>query len=195
MANPRKSKLRKIERKRRKEKEKRRAEKTPPLAYTGTKYRKAKYVRLLLVTETAIHEADVVADRKLTDDVVWAALVDLIDLLRKGPLPSLDNLAAESPETFSIQDFLVYNIVDCWKLYFEDSPPVGRDVLVGILRSTLGSIEVWGTNRPGSRGYLDYLEGFLHKLGVSTRRIDPSSLVSSPANSRLFAPSFDRGDK
>ena len=188
MANPRKSKLRKIERKRRKEKEERRAEKAPSLAYTGGKYRKTRYIPLFLAAETAIHEADVMSDRGLTDDVVWAALVDLIGLLRKGPLPTLETLTAGDQEEFFIPEFLAHNIVAHWEMESSYTPAVGRDALVGILRSTLGSIEVWGANRPGSRGYLDYVEGFLRKAGVSTRCIKASSLVSPYSDSRLSAP-------
>jgi hypothetical protein len=162
--NLRKGKLRKLEKKRRKEKEQRRAAKAPTLAYSGGKYKRDEYIPLFHATETAIHETDVMSHGQLTDAIVWDALAEMIDRLRKGPLAALEDMSVEDQTAFSPQENVMYAILDHWGMYFERSPFPGRDILVGILRTTLGSIETWGSMSPTSRGYLDYLTGVLRKM-------------------------------
>ena len=177
MKNMTKSKRRKLDKKKRKEKQERRAARTPSLAYTGSKYRKSKFVTLMLETETAIHEADVLADRNLTDDIVKDALTEMVTRMRRGvAMPTLDELPAEDRQTFDEQDFLMHNIKNHWEWYFEKHPPFGRDALVGILRTILGSIDVWTSTSCDSRGYLEYIEGFLGKAGVSVRQVSPEEI-------------------
>ncbi len=46
----------------------------------------------------------------------------------------------------------------------------GVETLIGVLRTTLDSIRTWGSASPTSRGYLNYIEGFLGKAGISVRK-------------------------
>lgn len=168
----------KLEKKKRKKKQEHRVANVPELVYKGNKYHKEKYVPILLATETAIFEAFVVSGRRLTDHDVRAALTTLIMRLRKGTVPALEDLSEKERQAFGSEEFLTWNILGHWKRHFEDSPAVGRDSLVGILRTTLGSIDVWGSVSPSSRGYLHYLEGFLEDLGVTVREITPEEADS-----------------
>src|SRR3954451_16066169 len=65
-------------------KEAEKSRKHEPLAYHGGKYKTDEFIPLMLQTETAIYEADVVSGQALTDDDVEAELERLVLLLRKG---------------------------------------------------------------------------------------------------------------
>ena len=71
---------------------------------------------------------------------------------------------------------LIWNVRRNWHLEFETRPNPGRDKLVGVLRTILGSIDVWGSVNPTSHGYLQYIEGFVGKLGVHLEAVSPDSL-------------------
>jgi hypothetical protein len=60
---------------------------------------------------------------------------------------------------------------------FRTEPHPGRDKLTGVLRTILGSIEMWSTPEPNSNGYLSYLEGFLKQVGVSGTQTSPEDEV------------------
>src|SRR3954451_12968813 len=72
-------------------KEAEKSRKHEPLAYHGGKYKTDEFIPLMLQTETAIYEADVVSGQALTDDDVEAELERLVLLLRKGPILSLES--------------------------------------------------------------------------------------------------------
>src|SRR4051794_27674638 len=65
-----------------------------PLAYTGNKYKTEELVPIVYETELAIHEADAITGRRLTDRVVEAALEKLILEMRRAPLPPLEGTRA-----------------------------------------------------------------------------------------------------
>ncbi len=168
-----KRKLRKIEKKRKAERERRRQ--TPqPLAYRGNKYKNNKFLPLIFSTESGIYESFVMSDRKITDHDVRAALEGLIREIRGGTLvfPS-QRQASEHPDAEGGESLIVWNIRRHWDESSEGEPFPGRDNLIGILRTILGSIDVWGNISPTSRGYLRYLEGFMGKMGVHCRTVPP----------------------
>ncbi|HLA85860.1 MAG TPA: hypothetical protein VJL29_13805 [Thermoguttaceae bacterium] len=169
MKNMTRRKQLKLEKKNRKKKLERREANAPPLAYDGNKYRKDRYVPIFLAAETAILEAFVITDRRMTDADVREGLTTLIEWLRKGLVPRLADLSAEQQAAYRAKDFLVSNILEHWKRLFERCPSVPRDVLVGVLRTTLSSIDCWGSKGP--RGYLLYIEDFLGKSGIEVCQV------------------------
>lgn len=164
---------RKLEKKRRKEKERaKRAAKPVSLAYHGNKYKRDDLVPVHFTAERGIHDADVITDRKLTDRQVTTALEALISRLRSGIVPGLD---PDQPIPYSEgepTELLIANITRNIQELFGTGLGPGRDTLIGVLRTILGSIEYWTIAvDPASRGYLHYLHGFLAKAGVTTRKV------------------------
>lgn len=162
---------RKQEKKRRTERVKRAAPQTPT-AYTGNKYRTEELVETHLYTETGIFQADLISQRKLTDAIVESALQQLILQLRHGRLTPLEELKQFQYEVGQEEMLILHSIRFHWHQLSLDAALPGRDSLVGVLRSILGSVETWTTARTASRGYLEYLEDFLGKL-----RINENSLL------------------
>jgi hypothetical protein len=136
------------------------------LAYTGNTYKKDEYLPIVLSTETGIGEADAVSHKRLTDRHVREALEEMVLAMRDGSLPDYDPsaplryVAGEEPALVQLM------IRRNWSMLFEGFPHPGKDVLVGILRTLLNSINTFTTPAPGSRGYLTFLAGFLKKAGV-----------------------------
>ena len=54
--------------------------------------------------------------------------------------------------------------MDRWKELFEHRLQPKRDNLIGIIRTTLSSIETRGEMHLSPRGYLDYLPKFLNSI-------------------------------
>jgi hypothetical protein len=52
-----------------------------------------------------------------------------------------------------------------------------REDVIGVVRTILGSLETWRSQSMHSRGYLQFLEGFLKKAGVNVRRVGPDEMV------------------
>ena len=157
---------RKQEKKRRAERAKRAASPLPT-AYLGNKYRTGELAESHFFTERGIFQADLISKRKLTDALVKSVLQQLILQLRHGRLTSLMELALFRYTVGQEEMLLNRSIRFQWlELSVEDALP-GRDSLIGVLRSILGSIETWTTPEPKSRGYLEYLEGFLERLGIT----------------------------
>jgi len=167
----RKSKQRKLEKKRKQERERRRQQPTS-LAYHGNKYKIGGLLRTLFSTEAGIYESFVMSERKLTDHDVRRVVEGLIRGIRGGAvrLPAQtdrNEKTDEEPE----DNLIAANIRRHWEEYSGESPFPGRDGLIGVLRTILGSIEVWGNINPASRGYLRYLEGFMAQLGVHCQQV------------------------
>jgi hypothetical protein len=137
------------------------------LAYRGKKYQTEELVPVFFRTEQSIYEAFVMTERRLTDRAVEAAVVSLIRALRAGLLPPLPDTDAIHLDQLSDEELVTENIRRGWQDRFQTQPRPSVDKLVGVLRTTLGSIDVWKTAGPESGGYLNYLEGFLNKMGVS----------------------------
>lgn len=167
------SKLSKKQEKKRQQRQRERQKNNPAvLAYYGNKYRTEALVMPLMRTETAILEAFTILDRELTDHDVGRALVRLIDLVRRGEMPPSDakpSIAADDPAG-AIVELVRFK----WRDMGGQLP--GRDNLIGILRTILGSVENHKTPNPRSQNYLNFIEGFLAKLGVQVRAL-PESMV------------------
>lgn len=161
--------------KKRKPKPAARAGKRVSLAYGGNKYKTEELVQTLFHAEVGIYESFVMTDRKLTDHTVESALERLILRMRKGPLPSF----AETPMVEHVEskeeDLVIWNVRRNWEELSQKEPRPSRDNRIGVLRTILGSVEVWKSVSPASRGYLSYLEGFLKEMGVSVERCSPDS--------------------
>lgn len=166
---------RKLEKKR-KAKRDRRPAKRESLAYRGNKYRTEELVRVIFRTEVGIHETDVMTDRKTTDHTVRSALEKLILQVRTRTLPALEDTTHADYVRGEEEDLVIWNIRCNLHRLFQTEPHPGRDKLIGVLRTILGSIEVWGSINPASRGYLRYMEGFVKKLGVSVDECSPEDL-------------------
>ena len=157
-----KSQQRKLEKKRKAEREKRK-EKAAPLAYHGRKYQTEALMPLLFATEGAIYEAFVLSQRTLTDHDVREALEQLVLQVRKG---QIDLERAPQRLEGELRDIIKLNILMRWHDSLENSPHPGRDNLIGILRTVIGSVENHATISRSSREYLKFIEGFMRKAGV-----------------------------
>ena len=128
------------------------------MAYHGRKYKRDDLVEVFYFAEVGIHDADLLFKRNIVDADVFSAIEFLIEKLRLGPLPDeteFDELAGTP------QSVVVSNIIESWHSLFERRPRPSRDELVGVLRTTLGSIETRGEMHLSPRGYLDYITRFL----------------------------------
>lgn len=151
----------KLARRARKERSRKQLSATP-VAYSGRKYQTDRWIPHIYETELAIYEAIMHSGRRLTNEQVKAAFVQLIHELRRGlPAP----LAEGEPDVpFAAGqevEFLVWNIRRHWRELFHDQGPVSRDDLVGILRTLLHSIEAHAWNTGPRRGYVEFLVSFL----------------------------------
>jgi hypothetical protein len=144
---------------------------TSSLAYTGNKYKTDEYVPLVFRTELAIHEADVMTGRELTDQAVRGALEKLVIQLRQGALPPPDRRDEVRHVKGQEDDLLLWNIRRNWEILFDEGQTWGQTALIGVLRTLLGSINTWSTPSARSRGYLQFLEGFIKKTGASVRAV------------------------
>jgi hypothetical protein len=145
-------------------------EHTSALAYTGTKYKKDEYVPLVFRTELGIHEADVMTDRKLTDRDVQRALEKLVLELRQDTLPPPDQRDEVQHTPGQEEDLLTWNIRRNWQILDEEQDvPFGKEATIGVLRTILGSIETWSSPSAHSRGYLQFIEGFLKRTGANVQ--------------------------
>ncbi len=161
--------------KKQKAKRDRQPKKNAPLAYRGNKYKTSELVPVMLGTETSIYEAFVIANRQLTDHHVRAALEELIRKIRRGTFFPLDDSEQSNEVAEGMEGLVLWNIRNGWRHSFETKPNPGRDKLIGVLRTILGSIEVRGSISPKSRGYLEFLGGFLGKVGVEVQVISPDT--------------------
>ena len=59
--------------------------------------------------------------------------------------------------------------------------------MLGVLNTLLGSVDVWGTPSPNSRGYLSFLEGFMRKAGVDCQPVTPASTSDAPREEELLS--------
>ena len=146
------------------------------LAYHGNKYKTDAMVPVVFRTETGIYETFVMTDRRLTDDQVTRALEGLITRMRQGPLPLPS--PEDAPAGEGEDELIVWNIRRNWVDLADLPRPPTRDDLIGVLRTILGSIEVWTAKAAHSQGYLRYIEGFLRGAGVSVQKVDPSTLLA-----------------
>jgi len=151
------------------------------MAYAGAKYQGDEYVPIVFATENGVLESHVLLERSLTDDDVEEAIESLVVQLRGNlaPYPSKEEAYDLPGEP---RDLIIANIRRNWlNLLDEDGRGPGRDDLIGVLRTILGSVELRRDPGRESRGYLNYLERFLAKMGVSVRvEKDESGLPPGP---------------
>jgi hypothetical protein len=164
-----------------------RSEPQTSLAYEGNKYKTDELVPVFLQTEIGIYVSDVITGHQLTDGDVEAALETLILAMRQGALPPLPARPPEEDEGDET-DLIIWNIRRNWQEMFKTQQRPSADKLIGVLRTTLGSIDVWSSPNPESRGYLTYLKGFLKQAGVSVEEISPETmLLTEPPEDELAA--------
>jgi hypothetical protein len=171
------------ERKRKEKEMKRRLklQEREPLALDTDKFRKPKLTPAWLATETAIYEAYVLADRKVSDQTVIAAIESLVRQMRAGPLPALEDGLRFNPE--QVEEFLITNIRRNWAERFSPLDRPTKDDLIGVLRSILYSIQTNMTPGPRSQGYVHYIERFLgEKIGVSVEKFAAPEPPALPGN-------------
>lgn len=144
-----------------------RSRKHESLAYAGAKYKTNLYAPILFRTEIGIYESYVMLDRELTDDEVEGAIETLVLRMREGPLPLLSDSHEVTITADGEEELIIENIRRNWRILAEEGSSPPRDDLIGVLRTILHSISVWRSKSLLSQGYLNYIEGFLKKLGVS----------------------------
>ncbi len=133
------------------------------LAYTGNRYKTVELVKPLFETEMGIYEAFVVSGRELTDDDVEEELEELIGALRERPAAELIFPKSDDGRPAGL---VPAAILPHWEQMLGNRKLPARDDLIGILRTIFGSLETWRSRSASSRGYLNYLEGFMNKMGV-----------------------------
>lgn len=152
-------------------------------AYRGRKYRTEELIRLHVVIEQGIHLADTILDKDLTDREVRRALESLVVGIRTGVLRQSCQPSRASKHEVTDHPTTVLNCIrsNLSSSFSEEEFP-SWDNIAGVARSILGSIECHTTAWPNSRGYLEYLEGFLRQLGADWRPVsgdfpvDPMSM-------------------
>jgi hypothetical protein len=163
-----------------------RARKAPPslshssLAYSGNKFKTPALIPVIMRTETAIYEVYVMTDREITDHTVRAALEKLVVQMRAGPLPDFTGGDEVTRRAGQEEDLIIWNIRRNWHDLFQSSPNPGTETLIGVLRTILDSVDTWSTPAPTSRGYLNYIEGFMAKVGVRVREASPETWEELP---------------
>jgi hypothetical protein len=145
------------------------------LAYEGNKYKTDALIPVYFETELGIFQAHLITHRKLTDRIVAAAVTRLVQQMREGPLPPLEDGDRVEYVPGQEEELIIRLIRQNWRDLTEPRP--SRDELIGVLRTTLNSIDVWSTPGPNSVGYLHYIEGFLNKQGVTFETQTPEGEV------------------
>jgi len=158
---------RKLEKKKRKAKRKQASAPSAPLAYSGSKYKREELVPAMFRAELGIHETDVITGQEITDHDARSALQELIRQIRRGRFLDFEEVAGQTQFEGNTEELIIWNIQRQWADLFQTFPNPGRDNLIGVLRTILGSIDVWGSIHPESRGYLDYIEQFVQKTGAT----------------------------
>jgi hypothetical protein len=176
--------------KRQKKRKAKRANRTPQplsLAYRGNKYRTQELIETLYRAEVGIYESFVMTERKLTDHAVESALENLVLQMRRAPLADLEDTSVVDYVVGEEADLVIWNVRRNWQDLYETKPRPSRDSQIGVLRTILGSVDVWKSVSPNSRGYLRYLEGFLQKMGISIEAYSPDhQCISQPEESELL---------
>jgi hypothetical protein len=155
------------------------------LPYEGNRFKSDAYIPAVFATECGIFEGFVAMDRKLTDDDVAASLTSMIRDLRQGtirPLPDPDRpetLQGEYPSP--IEQAIRKN----WDDFAARGGRLSRDEQIGILRTLLNSINIFGSGQRASRGYLSFVEGLMTRAGVEVLPCDEhGSLLDNPGESK-----------
>ena len=152
--------------------------KTPDLAYNGNKYKMEKFSPIYMTTEAGIYEAYLLSRGTITDHAVSSALTEMVLQMRQRiPFPPLPEGNVFRGHTE--KDLIISLIRKNWQDLFATSGHPGDETLQGILRTLLGSISIWSSPSPLSRGYLSYLRGFLRQAGLDFELAGPDGQVDS----------------
>jgi hypothetical protein len=131
---------------------------------SSRKYQASRWTRHVYQTELGIYETILESERRLTNDQVRQALIRLIKHLHQGqPALLAEGEPAVSFQSGNEVEYLAWNIRRHWGLLFEEEGPVSNEDLIGILRTLLYSIQAHGWNTGASRGYVDFLDGFIQR--------------------------------
>ena len=161
--DPRKlAKKRKAELQRRKERER-----GVVLPYHGWTYKTDEFTPLYHATESGIRDADLASQRTLVDWNVRRALEKMVLRIRQCTLlPNSEQRPVDVAEA-EPDERVIEQVRRRWYVYFLGGGPYpGRDAMVGVLRTLLGSMETWTTHGSQSRGYLEFVEDFIERAGV-----------------------------
>src|SRR5262249_49884067 len=118
----------------------------------------------LFQAEVAIHEADRIQEGALLDEDVLVGLEDMVLELRGEGRTDVE-------ETDDSEWFLPWNIKKRWQELFENRSRHSNSDLAGILRTIMNSVRIRSSMRPGGRGYLDFLKGYMADLGVRVQKL------------------------
>lgn len=155
----------------RKKKLRERKSQEPIQPYKGDKYKSEKYVEALMRAEMGIYESYVISERRLTDrDVIRSLQALVLELQHRN-----EGAAAVSPEADrqEPQDLIAIRIKQNWEDLFADRPRLPNSDLTGILRTIMHSIRIRSQMAGSSRGYLNFLGGFLQEAGVDVHEVSP----------------------
>ena len=151
--------------------ERRKDRQNQSLAYLGERYKTDELIPTWMHTEIGIYQTYIISDRKILDQTVVDALEKLIDMMRRGPLPPLPETAEILYEVGREDDLVIENIRRSWASHFATKWQPGKDDLIGVLRTILGSIQKVRSPGPKSQAYMHHIAGFLTKqLGLSVKR-------------------------
>jgi hypothetical protein len=139
--------------------------------YSGKKYQNPQFAQALFQAEVAIHEADQMSDEQMLDEEVLASLEQLVlDLRGQAPAQQEDGKPAEN--------LISWNIKQRWRAFFQTHPRHSNADLTGIIRTIMHSVKRRSSMRPGGRGYLEFLLGFMAQAGVRVQKLTPEQAES-----------------
>lgn len=178
MSKPSRRKQQKKLRKARRERVRRvgRVVQTTNLAYFGRKYQTDDLAPLVAHAETGILEAWEMTGRQFTDRDVAVELQDMIRQMRSGNSFDWERLEFRADGDY-VPSLVAFRILDLWRTLFasQGARRPGRDAIIGVLRTILGSIE---RHREPHRpfAYLEFIKAFLGQLGARVREVSEEEL-------------------
>lgn len=137
------------------------------LVYTGERYRSDELLPVVQAVETGICQAYVMTGRTMTDNHVRTALETLITQMRQGTLPAFAHSCSAKYEAGKEAELAIWAIRHEWHHLFDHEAHPGNDNVIGVMRTLLGSLDTFGNRSKESRGYLNFVEGFLARAGVT----------------------------
>jgi hypothetical protein len=171
---------------------------TEDLVYKGNRYKTDELIPVVHATETGIFLAYLRSGQQIVDAHVRQALERMVILMRGQDLPEFDRTAPRTYQPGEETELIMQCIRARWHSLFERHPHPGTETLIGILRTLLGSIETWSVPSPTSRGYLNFLEGFLKRAGVAIGEEDQElfkEFVEQEKKEELEDPLLDLGQE
>lgn len=167
--------------KRRKRKRAKRGRRSPKTK----NYRTEKYIEYIFHAELGIFQAATVLP-ELTDGEVLNALEKLVARIRSSGLPRLREQPADT------DDIIAWLIVRGWEDLFQRQGRLSQRDMVGVLNTVIESAQTH-VSTPARRSYLNYLEKFMQRAGVSLEVVpaDEFEFEDEATEEELFY-DFDR---